>query len=104
VHSGEVTTRDGELARHRGSRRDDDRVVARAQVAPREILADLHPRAKARALSLHLAEAIFEMALLHLEVRDAVAQEPADPVVPLVDRDGVTGASELLCCGEARGA
>ena len=43
-----------------------------------------------------------EEALLHLEVRDAVPQQPADPVVPLEDRDGVPRARQLLRAGQPR--
>ena len=40
--------------------------------------------------------------LLHLEVGDAVAQQPTDPVRPLEDRHAVTGAIELLRRREPR--
>ena len=59
--------------------------------------------AEAGALGLHLREARLEVLLLHLEVGDAVAQQAADAVVALVDRDGVPGAGELLGGGEAGG-
>ena len=36
------------------------------------------------------------MTLLHFELRDAVAQQPADTVGPLEHRHLVTGAGELL--------
>ena len=42
------------------------------------------------------------MLLLHLELGDAVAQQPADLVVALVDGDGVAGPGELLGGGQAR--
>ena len=38
--------------------------------------------------------------LLHLEVGDAVTQQPADPVGALEDRDGVPGPRELLGRGQ----
>ncbi len=43
------------------------------------------------------------MLLLHLEIGDAVAQQSADPIVPFVDGDGVTGPGELLGGGEPAG-
>ena len=55
------------------------------------------------ALRLHLAQTPLEHALLHLELRDAVAEEPAHAVRALVDGDGVPGASELLGAGEPGG-
>src|SRR6266508_389855 len=54
------------------------------------------------ALDLHLIEAPVEDALLHLELGDPVAQEPADPVLPLEDGHPVAGAVELLGRGEPR--
>ena len=44
------------------------------------------------ALGLHLLEAAVEVALLHLELGDAVAQQAADAVGPLEDDDRVAGA------------
>jgi hypothetical protein len=41
------------------------------------------------------------VALLHLEVGDAVAQQAADAVVALEDRDGVARARQLLGGGES---
>ena len=52
------------------------------------------------ALGLHLLEPALEMALLHLELGDAVAQQAADPVGALEHDDVVTGARELLGGGE----
>ena len=48
------------------------------------------------ALGLHLREAPVEVALLHLELGDAVAQQPADAVGALEHDDVVAGARELL--------
>src|SRR5690606_37812378 len=64
--------------------------------------ADLHAGAEPGALRLQLRESLLEPPLLHLEVGDAVAQQTADPVVALVDRDGVPGAGQLLRGGETR--
>src|SRR5690606_12712585 len=58
-------------------------------------------RAEARALGLHLGEPLLDLALLHLEVGDAVAQQSADTVVAFVHGDGVPGARQLLGGREA---
>ena len=42
-----------------------------------------------------------DVPLLHLEVGDAVAEQPADPVVALVDGDRVPGPGQLLGGGQA---
>src|ERR1039457_1777119 len=52
----------------------------------------------------HLLQAAIDEVLLHLEVGDAVAQQPADAVVLLEDRDAVAGARQLLRGGEAGGS
>ena len=51
----------------------------------------------------HLLDAPVEVALLHLELGDAVAEQPADAVGALVDDDLVAGPGELLGGGEAGG-
>ena len=48
------------------------------------------------ALGLHLLHAAVDEVLLHLEVGNAVAQQPADAVGALEDRHRVAGARELL--------
>ena len=52
------------------------------------------------ALGLHLREPAIEVALLHLELGDAVAQQAADAVGAFEHDDVVTGARELLGGGE----
>ena len=54
------------------------------------------------ALGPHLVEAPVERALLHLELGDPVAEEPADPVGALEHGDLVPGAAELLRRRRAR--
>ena len=52
-----------------------------------------------RAFGLHLRDAAVEVALLHLELGDAVAQQPADAVGALEHGDVVAGA--VSCCAAA---
>ena len=52
----------------------------------------------------HLVEAAVEVALLHLELGDAVAQQAADAVGPLEDDHVVPGPGQLLRGGQAGGA
>ena len=54
------------------------------------------------ALRLHLFDAALDVALLHLEVGNAVAQQAAGMRVLLVDMHLMAGARELLRAGEAR--
>ena len=74
-----------------------------AQVGARDVGADVDAGAELRALGLHLGEPPVEVALLHLELGDAVAQQAADAVGALVDRDRVAGAGQLLRGGEPGG-
>ena len=80
---------------------EHDRVVARPQLRRRDVDADVDAGAEPRALGPHLLEPPVEVALLHLELGDAVAQQAADAVGPLVDRHGVPGPGQLLGGGEA---
>ena len=59
------------------------------------------PGAEDGALAAHLLEPPVEVLLLHLELGDAVAQQPADLVGALVDRDRVAGPGQLLGGGQA---
>ena len=65
------------------------------------VVADVDAGAEDGALAAHLVEAPVEVLLLHLELGDAVAQQAADLVGALVDRDGVAGAGQLLGGGQA---
>src|SRR5207249_10907435 len=90
------------------ARTEDDpphhyRVELAAQRPDRHVHADVAVRPQGDALLLHDREAPLQDALLHLELGDAVAEEPADPVGALEDRDHVPRAVQLLGGGEARG-
>ncbi len=56
------------------------------------------------ALGLHLLDAAIDMALLELEVGNAVAQQAAGALVLLVEMHLMAGARELLRAGEPGGA
>ena len=53
------------------------------------------------ALGLHLRDAAVDVMLLHLEVGNAVAEQPAGPGVFFVDVNLVAGARELLRAGKS---
>ena len=63
--------------------------------------ADLDAGDEPGALGAHLVQPPVEDGLLHLELGDAVAEQPADAVGPLVDGDVVPGPGELLGGGQA---
>ena len=78
-----------------------DGVELLAQLVDGDVDADVHAGAELGALGLHLLEAAVEVALLHLELGDAVAQQAADAVGPLEHHDVVAGPGELLGGGQA---
>ena len=57
---------------------------------------------KGDAFGLHLLDAPVDVALLHLEVGNAIAQQAAGLAVLLIDVNVVAGARELLGASEAR--
>src|SRR5206468_2575989 len=59
-------------------------------------------RDKFHAFGFHLLDAAIDQMLLHLEIRDAVAEQASDPVPLLEQRDIVTGARQLLGRCESR--
>ncbi len=56
------------------------------------------------AFGFHLRDAAVDQVLLHLEVGNAVAQQPAGLGVLLEDMNVVSGARQLLGGGQAGGA
>ena len=64
----------------------------------------MQPGAEDDAFLLHLPDAPVDQALLHLEVGNAVAQQPADAVGLLEHGRRVPGPRQLLRAGEARRA
>jgi hypothetical protein len=101
----QLASRDLEIARKFGAAGEhDQRHSLRAATASTGSHPTSTPVRKIDALGLHLAHAPVDQMLLHLEVGDAVAQQPADPVVLLEQGHRVAGARELLGAGEARRA
>jgi hypothetical protein len=63
--------------------------------------ADVRVVVEGDALRLHLRHAPVDMMLLHLEVGNAVAQQPSGLARLFEDMDAVPGARQLLGCGHA---
>lgn len=104
VDAAQLTAGDRQVAGDGGTGRDDDRVVAAAELGGVDVLADLHLRTELGAFQAHLLDAAVDVRLLHLELGDAVAQQATDAVRALVDGDGVVSPGQLLGGGESRRA
>ena len=104
VDPAELAAGDRQVARLGGAHREHHRVVPLAQALAGQVAADVDAGPEHGALAAHLVQPPVEVLLLHLELGDAVAQQPADLVGPLVDRDRVAGAGQLLGGGQAGGA
>src|SRR5690606_356951 len=59
--------------------------------------ADIDAAEEGDALALHLLDATVDIALLDLEIGDAVAHQPAGAALALIDMNIVPGTAELLC-------
>ena len=101
VDAAELAPRHRQVAGHGRADRQHDGVVALAQLRAGEVGADVDAGPEDRALAPHLVQPPVEVLLLHLELGDAVAQQAADLVGALVDRDRVAGAGQLLGGGQA---
>ena len=101
VDAVELAARHRQVTPRRRPARQHDGVGGRQQDVDVDAVADGGVGAEHRALGRHLVEAAVEVALLHLELGDAVAQQPADAVGALEHDDGVPGARELLGGGQA---
>ncbi len=75
----------GDVARLVDAGRDQDGVVARAQLGEAGVAADLEIEMEADAAIGEQLVAARDDLLLQLEVGDAVDQQAADPVVAVVD-------------------
>ena len=76
------------------------RVELLAQLLRGDVDTDVDPGTELGALGAHLFQAPVDVPLLHLELGDAVPQQPADAVVPLEHGDRVPGSGELLSSGQ----
>ena len=104
MHTLQVAAGHVELSRLGGAAGEADGVELPAQLTGVDLHADVDVRAEDDALRLHLGEPTRQEPLLHLELRDAVAEEAANAVIAFEDGDGVSGAGQLLSAGEAGGA
>ncbi len=103
VDAGELPPRDRQIAPPGGPAGEDDGVELAPQPVGVDVAADLDAGAELGALGPHLVEPAIEVALLHLELGDAVAQQAAEAVGPLEHHDVVAGPGELLGGGQAGG-
>ena len=101
---GELAARHRQVARELRAARQGDGVIAFEQRLDRDDGADFDAGAELDALGFHLAHAPVDVALLHLEVGNAVAQQAADAVGLLEQRHRMAGTRELLGAGHAGGA
>ena len=79
-----------------GPAAEADGVKLGQQAIGGDVAADVDPRLEDDPFGLHLPEAAVDPPFLHLEVGNPVAEEAADPVIPLEDRHVVPGAGQLL--------
>ena len=96
----EFTTGDRQVARRGRTAGKDDGVVVQPQLRDGDVDADVDARPELGALGLHLRQPPVDVALLHLELGDAVPQQAADAVGPLEHGHGVACTGELLRGGQ----
>src|SRR5262249_42003532 len=101
VDAGEFAPRDRQVAPLLGAARQHDPAGGLGPAGGRYVDADVAVVMERHAFGFHLRDAAEDDALLHLEVGNAVGQEPAGLGELLVDVDVVAGAAELLRAGEA---
>src|SRR5690606_33129452 len=91
-----------EIARALRADRDHDRIVIRTQLLPRGLRADGDSRAELDALGRQDREPAIDDVLLHLEVGDAIAQQPAGLLGGLVNDRRVARAVQTRGGGQTR--
>ena len=98
--TGELPARDGQVAPVGGATGQHHGVELLAEFGGGDIDADVHTGPERGAFGRHLLESAVDVALLHLEFGDAVAQQTADAVGPFEHRDVMAGAGQLLGRGQ----
>ena len=92
-----------QVARAFGSSGQQDGIELLPQVLSRHVVAHVRVGLELDAFQLHLVEPAVDRVLLELEVRNPVAQQPADAVRLLEDGHRVPGTIQLLGRGQTRG-
>jgi hypothetical protein len=101
VHAREVAAGNRQVARRLGAAGKRDGVILRVdKVRSAHRYADMGVVVEDDAFGRHLLDAPVDMALFHLEIGNAVAQQAARLGVLLIDVDVMAGARELLSAGE----
>ena len=100
----QIASRNRQVTCHRDTARQHHGVELRAQTVGADGPSGILAGAEHDALLLHDAEPAIEHGLLHLELGDAVAQQPADAIGPLEDRDEVSRLVQLIGRRQPRGS
>src|SRR6185437_11870727 len=100
VDAVELAAGDRQVAALLGAAGQHHSVMPGDEFFRRDIDADVRAVMKDHALGLHLRDATVDVRFFHLEVGNAVAQEPAGLGEFLVDVDLVAGARQLLGAGQ----
>jgi hypothetical protein len=96
VDAVEVTTLDRQVAPDRRSAGQHDRVEVLAQLLGGDVAPHVDAAAELGAFGLHLLDAPVDVALLHLELGDAVAQQTTGLVVTFEHDHAVPRPGQLL--------
>ena len=102
VDAIQFPARDGQVAPGRRAAGKHHRVEALPQLLGGDVHADVDAGAEHGALGRHLLQPTVDVALLHLELGNAIAQQAPDAVRPLEDRHLVARPGQLLGRGQAR--
>src|SRR5580658_5334498 len=101
VDAFELAAGDRQVARMLRAAAQQDRVLFLLERLHIHIHANVRIANEGHAFVAHLLDAAVDDVFFELEVGNAVAEQAADAVVLLVDRDGVSGAAQLLRGGQA---
>ena len=88
-------------ARRFGAAAIEHGVILSQQFRHRLVDTDIDAAIEGNALARHLLDAAVDEVLFDLEIRNAVAHQPAGPAFALIDMDFVPGAAKLLGGGHA---
>src|SRR5262249_52023039 len=102
VNAGKLAAGNGQVAWRFAAAGEHNGVVLPVQFVDRDGDSDMRVVVEDDAFALHLLDAAVDVDLLHLEIGNAVAKQPACLRPALVDMHVVAGTRELLRAGEPR--
>ena len=102
MHALELTARNRQITGLLRTHGQPHRIELRSQLFARDVFPNRHTGLELDALGFHLFQPTVDDPLFHFEIGNAIAQQAADAIGLLEERDAMTRARQLLRCRHTR--